>query len=34
MKRYDLMKEVNARGTFLCSQTCLPHLKRPKTRIS
>jgi citronellol/citronellal dehydrogenase len=28
MKRYDLMQEVNARGTFLCSQACLPHLLR------
>ena len=26
MKRYDLMHHVNARGTFLCSQKCLPHL--------
>ncbi|MEC7984627.1 MAG: NAD(P)-dependent oxidoreductase [Myxococcota bacterium] len=26
MKRYDLMNQVNARGTFLCSQACLPHL--------
>ncbi len=26
MKRYDLMHQVNARGTFLCSQACLPHL--------
>ncbi|KFN42467.1 hypothetical protein N789_14010 [Arenimonas oryziterrae DSM 21050 = YC6267] len=26
MKRYDLMNQVNARGTFLCSQVCLPHL--------
>ncbi|BCR05847.1 short chain dehydrogenase [Desulfuromonas versatilis] len=26
MKRYDLMQQVNARGTFLCSQACLPHL--------
>lgn len=26
MKRYDLMHQVNARGTFLCSQVCLPHL--------
>ena len=26
MKRYDLMNQVNARGTFLCAQTCLPHL--------
>jgi citronellol/citronellal dehydrogenase len=27
MKRFDLMSEVNVRGTFLCSQACLPHLK-------
>jgi citronellol/citronellal dehydrogenase len=26
MKRYDLMHQVNSRGTFLCSQKCLPHL--------
>ena len=26
MKRFDLMHQVNARGTFLCSQKCLPHL--------
>ncbi|MEM9113004.1 MAG: NAD(P)-dependent oxidoreductase [Myxococcota bacterium] len=26
MKRFDLMHGVNARGTFLCSQACLPHL--------
>jgi citronellol/citronellal dehydrogenase len=26
MKRFDLMNQVNARGTFLCSQLCLPHL--------
>jgi citronellol/citronellal dehydrogenase len=28
MKRYDLMNGVNARGTYLCSQACLPHLKQ------
>jgi len=28
MKRYDLMQGVNARGTFLCSQACIPHLKK------
>ncbi|HVN34387.1 MAG TPA: NAD(P)-dependent oxidoreductase [Casimicrobiaceae bacterium] len=27
MKRFDLMHEVNVRGTFLCSQVCLPHLE-------
>ena len=26
MKRFDLMWSVNARGTFVCSQACLPHL--------
>lgn len=26
MKRYDLMHQVNTRGTFLCSQLALPHL--------
>jgi citronellol/citronellal dehydrogenase len=26
MKRYDLMMDVNVRGTFVCSQACLPHL--------
>lgn len=28
MKRYDLINSVNARGTFLCSQACIPHLKK------
>lgn len=27
MKRFDLMLAVNLRGTFVCSQTCIPHLK-------
>lgn len=27
MKRFDLMMGVNARGTFLCTQACLPALK-------
>jgi citronellol/citronellal dehydrogenase len=27
IKRYDLMNGVNARGTFLCSQKCIPFLK-------
>jgi citronellol/citronellal dehydrogenase len=26
MKRFDLMHEINTRGTFACSQACLPHL--------
>ena len=26
MKRFDLMQQVNARGTFMCAQACLPHL--------
>jgi citronellol/citronellal dehydrogenase len=28
MKRYDLMQQVNARGTFLTSKACMPHLTR------
>jgi citronellol/citronellal dehydrogenase len=28
MKRFDLMQQVNARGTFLCAQACLPHLSK------
>jgi citronellol/citronellal dehydrogenase len=27
MKRFDLMVGVNVRGTFLCSQACMPHLE-------
>ncbi|MBR7621108.1 NAD(P)-dependent oxidoreductase [Phenylobacterium sp. 20VBR1] len=27
MKRYDLMNQVNARGTYLTSKACIPHLK-------
>ncbi len=26
MKRYDLMNQINSRGTFLVSKVCLPHL--------
>ncbi len=26
VKRYDLMNQINARGTFLCSQACIPYL--------
>jgi len=28
MKRYDLMNGINARGTYLTSKACIPHLKR------
>jgi citronellol/citronellal dehydrogenase len=28
MKRFDLMHQVNTRGTYLCSQKAIPHLKR------
>ncbi|MBK8171610.1 MAG: NAD(P)-dependent oxidoreductase [Sandaracinaceae bacterium] len=28
MKRYDLMHQINTRGTFASSQACLPHLKK------
>ena len=27
MKRYDLMQDINTRGTFLLTKACLPHLK-------
>ncbi len=34
MKRFDLMQQVNARGSFLCAQACLPHLlKAPNPHI-
>ena len=29
-KRFDLMMSVNARATFLCSQACIPHLKKSR----
>jgi citronellol/citronellal dehydrogenase len=28
MKRYDLMNGINARGTYLTTRCCIPHLKR------
>jgi len=28
MKRFDRMHQVNVRGTFACSQACIPHLLR------
>jgi citronellol/citronellal dehydrogenase len=28
MKRYDLMHGINTRGTFVCSQACVPHLMK------
>ncbi len=27
-KRYDLMHQINVRGTFLVSRACIPHLRR------
>lgn len=30
MKRFDLMHQVNTRGTFLVSKTCIPYLKKAK----
>jgi citronellol/citronellal dehydrogenase len=32
MKRFDLMFGVNVRGTFLCTQACLPYLKKSAER--
>lgn len=28
MKRYDLMHEINVRGTFMVSKHCIPHLRK------
>ncbi len=28
IRRYDLMNQVNARGTFIVSRACIPHLKK------
>ncbi len=28
MKRYDLMHQINARGTFATTQACIPHLRK------
>ena len=28
MKRYDLMHQINGRGTYLVSKYCIPHLKK------
>jgi len=32
LKRFDLMFGVNVRGTFLCTQACLPYLKQSAER--
>jgi citronellol/citronellal dehydrogenase len=28
MKRYDLMQDINTRGTFVVSRACIPHLRK------
>ena len=28
IKKYDLMQDINVRGTFLVSKACIPHLKK------
>ena len=28
LKRYDLMQDINTRGTFVVSKSCIPHLKQ------
>jgi len=28
MKRFDLMHQINARGTYLCARSALPHLRK------
>ncbi|MDQ1648018.1 MAG: citronellol/citronellal dehydrogenase [Frankiaceae bacterium] len=32
MKRYDLMQDINVRGTFLVSKYCIPHLRTSAER--
>ncbi len=33
MKRFDLMHQINTRGTFACSQACLPHLLKAENPL-
>ena len=33
MKKYDLMHNINTRGTFMVSKSCIPHLKKEITLI-
>jgi citronellol/citronellal dehydrogenase len=34
MKRFDLMHQINTRGTYACTQACLPHLlKAPNPHV-
>ncbi len=33
-KRWDLMHDINVRGTFFMSRACLPALKKVQMRIS
>lgn len=30
MKRFDLMNQINSRGTYLCAKACIPYLKKSK----
>ena len=30
MKRYDLMQDINTRGTFVVSKACVPHLRQSR----
>ena len=30
MKRYDLMQDINVRGTFAVSRACIPHLREAR----
>ena len=34
MKRFDLMHQINARGTFMVSKYAIPHLRRRQIRTS
>ena len=30
VKRFDLIQQINTRGTFVCSKFCIPHLRKSK----
>jgi NAD(P)-dependent dehydrogenase (short-subunit alcohol dehydrogenase family) len=33
MKRFDLMMDINTRGTFMVSKYCIPHLKKARNLL-
>ena len=33
VKRFDLIQQINMRGTFLVSRACVPHLRKSRMRM-